>query len=71
MNTDRYQHGSNANDEYITKRLKTSKEEDDLISTGFEYVRFDDREQVPIYREGSKHEKIYSFRYFCSLSKWK
>jgi integrase len=51
INTDRYQHGSYSNDEYLTKRPTTSKEEDDLISTGFEYVRFDQKEQVPIYRK--------------------
>ena len=49
MNTDRYQHGSYAND-ILLNDLKQAKK-DDLISTGFEYVRFDDREQVPIYRE--------------------
>jgi hypothetical protein len=28
-----------------------SQEEDALISSGFDYVRFDDKEQVPIYRK--------------------
>lgn len=51
VNTDRYQHGSYANEEYVVKRPKTSQEEDELINAGFEYVRFDDREQVPIYRK--------------------
>jgi integrase len=51
MSTDRYQHGSYTSDDYITKRPQTSQEEDALISAGFEYVRFDDRENVPIYRK--------------------
>jgi len=50
-NVDRYQHSNYTSDEYISKRPKTSQEEDALISAGFEYVRFDDREQVPIYRK--------------------
>jgi hypothetical protein len=33
------------------KRPKTSEEEDELIKAGFEYVRFDDKMQVPIYRK--------------------
>ena len=37
--------------EYIVKRPSTAKEEDELIKTCFEYVRFDDKEQVPIYRK--------------------
>jgi len=37
--------------EYIVKRPTTAKEEDELIIVGFEYVRFDDKEQVPIYRK--------------------
>ena len=37
--------------EYIVKRPVTAKEEDELIKVGFEYVRFDDKEQVPIYRK--------------------
>jgi integrase len=36
--------------EYIVKRPTTTKEEDELIVAGFEYVRFDDKEQLPIYR---------------------
>jgi len=51
MSTDRYQHGSFISDDYTTKRPKTSQEEDALISAGFEFVRFDDKEQVPIYRK--------------------
>jgi integrase/predicted RNA-binding Zn-ribbon protein involved in translation (DUF1610 family) len=51
ISTDRYQHGTYTSDEYISKRPKTSQEEDALISAGFEYVRFDDRENVPIYRK--------------------
>jgi integrase len=51
VNTDRYQHGIFKSNEYISKRPKTSLEEDALISAGFEYVRFDDREQTPIYRK--------------------
>jgi DNA-binding Lrp family transcriptional regulator len=35
----------------VDDRPKTSQEEDALISAGFEYVRFDDKEQVPIYRK--------------------
>jgi integrase len=50
-NTDRYQHGSFSSEEYITKRPKTSQEEDALIDAGFEYVRFDSKEDVPIYRK--------------------
>jgi integrase len=51
VNTDRYQHDSFTSDEYLSKRPKTSQEEDALISAGFEYVRFDDKENVPIYRK--------------------
>jgi len=29
----------------------TSKEEDELIKVGFEYDRYDEEEQVPIYRK--------------------
>jgi integrase len=50
-NTDRYQHGSYSSEEYITKRPTTSQEEDTLISAGFEYVRFDSKEDVPVYRK--------------------
>ena len=50
-NTDRYQHGSFSSDEYVTKRPQTSQEEDMLISVGFEFVRFDHRENVPVYKK--------------------
>jgi hypothetical protein len=49
--TDRYQHGSFSSEEYVTKRPQTSQEEDALINAGFEYVRFDSKENVPIYRK--------------------
>jgi integrase len=49
--TDRYQHGSYSSEEYVTKRPQTSQEEDTVINAGYEYVRFDDRENVPIYRK--------------------
>jgi hypothetical protein len=45
------QHGSYVNEEHITKRPQTSQVEDELINAGFEYVRFDNRENVPIYRK--------------------
>lgn len=51
VNTDRYQHGSFSNEEYTCKRPTTSQEEDQLINAGFQFVRFDDKEQVPIYRK--------------------
>jgi integrase len=38
-------------DEYTVRRPKTAKEEDELVEVGFQYVRFDDREGVPIYRK--------------------
>ncbi len=50
-NTDRYQHGSYSNAEYVTKRPQTPKEEDELITAGFEFVRFDQALNVPIYRK--------------------
>jgi len=37
--------------EYIVKRPITAKEEDELVKAGFEYVGFDDKEQVLIYRK--------------------
>jgi integrase len=49
--TDRYQHGTYSSEEYITKRPKTSQEEDTLINAGFEFVRFDNKEDVPVYRK--------------------
>ena len=51
INTDRYQHGSYSSEEYITKRPKTSNEEDLLINAGFEFVRYDQKEDCPIYRK--------------------
>lgn len=38
-------------DGYIVKRPKTTQEEDKLKSVGFEYVRFDDKENTPVYRK--------------------
>lgn len=38
-------------DQWIAKRPMTSKEEDELIESGFEYVRFDDKLGTPIYRK--------------------
>ena len=38
-------------DEYIVKRPKTAQEEDKLIGVGFEYVRFDSKENTPVYRK--------------------
>jgi hypothetical protein len=38
-------------DEYIVKRPMTAQEEDKLISVGFEYVRFDDKQNTPVYRK--------------------
>ena len=40
-----------ASDEYIVKRPKTAQEEDKLIGVGFEYVRFDSKENTPVYRK--------------------
>lgn len=50
-NTDRYQHGSFSSEEYIIKRPQTSQEEDLLMSAGFEFVRFDHKENVPVLRK--------------------
>ena len=50
-NTDRYQHGSYSNAEYVTKRPQSPQEEDELITVGFEFVRFDQALNVPIYRK--------------------
>jgi integrase len=50
-NTDRYQHGSYSNAEYVTKRPQTPNEEDELITAGFEFVRFDQTRNEPIYRK--------------------
>jgi integrase len=50
-NTEIYTHLIDfATDDYTVRRPKTSKEEDELIEAGFEYVRYDDKEQCPIYR---------------------
>jgi hypothetical protein len=38
-------------DTWTVRRPATSKEEDELIATGFEYVRFDDTNQCLIYRK--------------------
>lgn len=38
-------------DEYTVRRPTTQKEEDQLIEAGFEYVRYDERNKVPIYRK--------------------
>lgn len=50
-NTDRYQHGSFSNEDYIVKRPKTSEEEDALICAGFQFIRFDNEMSVPVYRK--------------------
>jgi integrase len=36
---------------WIVKRPQTTQEEDELIAAGFEYVRFDERLDTPIYRK--------------------
>jgi hypothetical protein len=36
-------------DEWTVRRPQTSKEEDELIESGFEYVRYDYKLSVPIY----------------------
>jgi hypothetical protein len=36
---------------WIVKRPQNSQEEDELIAAGFEYVRFDERLDTPIYRK--------------------
>lgn len=38
-------------DQWTVKRPTTNKEEDELIEAGFEYVRFDDKLNMPIYRK--------------------
>ena len=38
-------------DQYTVRRPGTTKEEDQLIESGFEYVRYDDKLDVPIYRK--------------------
>jgi transposase-like protein len=51
-NTMRYTHlvDWETPDSWIVKRPLTTAEEDQLIQAGFEYVRFDERNQCPIYR---------------------
>lgn len=51
-NTEVYTHLVDfATEDYTVRRPKASKEEDELIEAGFEYVRYDDKEQCPIYRK--------------------
>ena len=52
-NTDRYTHlvDWEKTDNWNVRRPLTTAEEDLLIEAGFEYVRFDDRNQCPIYRK--------------------
>ena len=52
-NTMRYTHlvDWEASDSWNVKRPLSTAEEDQLIESGFEYVRFDDRNQCPIYRK--------------------
>jgi hypothetical protein len=38
-------------DQYTVRRPATTIEEDQLIEAGFEYVRYDDKLEVPIYRK--------------------
>jgi integrase len=38
-------------DNWVVKRPQTSQEEDELITVGFEYVRFDEQLNTPIYRK--------------------
>ncbi len=38
-------------DDYTVCRPRTSREEDELIKVGFEYVRYDAKEEAPIYRK--------------------
>lgn len=49
--TDRYQHGSYSNAEYVIKRPKTPQEEDVLLTAGFEFVRYDHKADTPVYRK--------------------
>ena len=50
QSTDRYQHGNFSSEEYITKWAKT-KEEENLSNAGFTFVRYDLKEDAPIYRK--------------------
>jgi integrase len=38
-------------DQWTVRRPTTTKEEDELIEAGFEYVRFDDKMNMPVYRK--------------------
>jgi integrase len=38
-------------EEYTIRRPRTSKEEDELLEAGFQYVRYDKKDQCPIYRK--------------------
>jgi len=38
-------------DFWIVKRPQTTAEEDKLIEAGFEYVRYDERNQCPLYKK--------------------
>ena len=38
-------------DAWTVRRPTTTKEEDELVEAGFEYVRFDDKLQTPVYRK--------------------
>ena len=38
-------------EEYTVRRVKTAKEEDELLQAGFEYVRYDDRDECALYRK--------------------
>lgn len=38
-------------EDYIVERPQTTKEEDELIEAGFEYVLFDDKLGMPIYKK--------------------
>ena len=50
-NTDRYQHMVKfPHEEYETKRPRTSEEEDNLSNAGYVFVRYDFKEECPIYR---------------------
>lgn len=51
QNTIRYQHMQDFEiDEWVVRRPATAKEEDDLIIAGFQFVRFDEVNGVPIYK---------------------
>jgi hypothetical protein len=40
-----------ANEEYIVRRPRTSREEDELIEASFQYFRYDGKEEAPMYRK--------------------